>query len=129
MPPGARVAGGEHRAAPACACPRLAGGACTCAPSRLDECGAVAIVPRARQHDRRPSPVGQLVDEARRGDGIDQDEPLTVVERIRRDLLRPALAPPCSGVQSGCDADQCQSPGASSCMRASLDDEIEMALR
>jgi galactokinase len=57
----------------------------------LDQSGAVAIVPRARQHDSRPSTLRQLVEEAGRCYRVDQDQPLTVVECIGRDLLRPSL--------------------------------------
>ena len=51
----------------------------------------IALVPGARQHDHRPAAGRELVDQARRSQWIEQQQPLAVVDRVGRDLRAPAL--------------------------------------
>jgi len=58
----------------------------------LHEASGVALVPRARQDDRCRSVAREPLDLARRGDRVEEQQALAVVDRIGRDLRPPRLA-------------------------------------
>ena len=57
----------------------------------LSHAPPVAGVPRARQHDRRVAFGRELVDQARRSQRIEKQQPLAVVDRVRRNHWAPVL--------------------------------------
>ena len=85
-------------------------GAYTGISETFDETLHVAFVPRCGQDDRRFAFGREPFELARRGDRIEEQEALAVVDRVRGDVLVPRLAER----QSGCGAVQCQRPGRNS---------------
>jgi hypothetical protein len=57
----------------------------------LHQALGIALVPRRRQHDRRPTAGRKLVDLARRRERVEEQQALAVVDRIGRDHLLPGL--------------------------------------
>jgi hypothetical protein len=60
----------------------------------LHEDARITLVPRVRQHDNEFAPVRTRHDLVRRRDRVEQQQPLAVVNCIRRDDLRPYAAVP-----------------------------------
>ena len=65
----------------------------------LHEASGVALVPRTRQDDRRLAPCRKLDDLARRGDRIEQQQKVAVVDRIGGNQLTPPHTPLPIGVR------------------------------
>ena len=60
----------------------------------LDQALRVALVPRRGQHDRGLALGRELLDLARRGDRVEEQQALAVVDRAGGDVLIPRLARP-----------------------------------
>ena len=58
----------------------------------LDQTLRVALVPRRGQHDRRLALGRELLDLARRGDRVEEQQALAVVDRVGGDVPIPRLA-------------------------------------
>jgi len=58
----------------------------------LYKASRVALVPRGNKHDPRLAVGRELDDLARRGQRVEEQEMLTVVDCVRRDHLAPRLA-------------------------------------